>query len=382
MVLILLLLALAAAATLAIGSAEPFVEWAYEGSVFLLAGWVALRRNPRFGPVLISAAVLALWGFGQLAVGATVYRYATLSGALRVAALGATALVASEVFRPRHARERMLQGFAWFGFVLSVISVVAYYTSPGKIFWFFASPYPDVWGPFLSRNNFAQLLELAFPVGLWLGCRAHRTKHGSHYLWMSAAMLACGLVSASRAGAALLVLEAVLVFLLARPPDRRRLIPRFALGAIVLAALGGGEVLIGRLADSDPWRDRREIFQSSLAMIAARPWTGYGLGTFATVYPEFASFDPGAVIEHAHNDWLEWATEGGWPYAAAWMLLAMATLRPAFRSIWGMGVPAVFVHALVDYPFARFGVAAWLFILAGALESTGFETALSEGRPE
>ena len=40
-----LLLALAAAATLAIGSADPFVEWAYEGGVFLLAGWVALRRK-------------------------------------------------------------------------------------------------------------------------------------------------------------------------------------------------------------------------------------------------------------------------------------------------------------------------------------------------
>ena len=83
-------------------------------------------------------------------------------------------------------------------------------------------------------------------------------------------------------------------------------------------------------------------------MIAARPWTGYGLGNFATVYPEFARFDPGAVVEHAHNDWLEWATEGGWPYAAVWMLLAIAATRPALRSIWGIGVPAIFVHALVD----------------------------------
>ena len=53
------------------------------------------------------------------------------------------------------------------------------------------------------------------------------------------------------------------------------------------------------------------------------------------------------------------------------MLLAIATLRPALRSIWGIGVLAVFLHALVDYPFARFGVTAWLFILVGALESQG-----------
>ena len=359
------LLALAAAATLAIGSADAFTEWTYEGGVFLLAGWVVLRRKLLFGPILATTALLAIWGFAQLAVGATVYRYATWNGSLHVAALGATALVASVVFRQPGASGRLLRWFAWFGFVLSVASVVAYYTSPGKIFWLFPSPYPDVWGPFLSRNNFAQFLELALPVSLWLAC----TRRGTLYLWISAAMLACGLVSASRAGAGLLLLETALVFALARPPAPGRLIPMFTIGVVGLAALGGGEVLVDRFHDTDPFRDRREIFASSLTMIAARPWTGYGLGNFATVYPEFAQFDPGAVVEHAHNDWLEWATEGGWPYAAVWLLLALAATRPALRSIWGIGVPAVFLHALVDYPFARFGTAAWLFILAGALES-------------
>jgi O-antigen ligase len=373
----LLLLALAAAATLAIWSADPFVAWTYEGGVFILAGWVAIRKELRFGPILVTAALLAVWGFGQLAAGATVYRYATLNASLRVAALAATALVASEVFRHAEARGRMLRGllhgllygFAWFGFVLGIVSVVAYYTSSGSILWLFPSPYPDVWGPFLSRNNFAQFLELALPVALWLGCTAYRTRRGTLYMWMSATMLGCGLVSASRAGAVLLILEAAAVFVLARPPAPRRLIPLFAAGVMIFAALAGGEVLLHRLRDSDPLRDRREIFASSLAMIAARPWTGYGLGNFATVYPEFARFDPGAVVEHAHNDWLEWATEGGWPYAAVWMLLAISTLRPALRSIWAIGIPAVFLHALVDYPFARFGVTAWLFILIGALES-------------
>ena len=318
--------------------------------------------------MLVAAAVLAVWGFGQLAAGrdrlslCDVERLAAgrgtggdraggIRGVFR-ASRGAppvAAMVCLVRIRAQH-RER--------GGLLHVIR---------EILWLFPSPYPDVWGPFLSRNNFAQFLELAFPVALWLAC----TWRGTLYMWMSATMLACGLVSASRAGAVLLIVEAAAVFALARPPAPRRLIPLFAAGVMVLAALAGGEVLVHRLQDSDPFRDRREIFASSLAMIAARPWTGYGLGNFATVYPEFARFDPGAVVEHAHNDWLEWATEGGWPYAAAWMLLAISALRPALRSIWGIGVPAIFVHALVDYPFARFGVAAWLFILVGALESKG-----------
>jgi len=364
-------LALVTAATLAIWSTDPFTEWAYECGIFLLAGWVVLRRNIRISSALGAAAVLTVWGFGQLAMGATVYRYATLNASLRIAALGATAMVASAIFARAAARDRLLRWLAWFGFLLSIASVVAYYTSPGKILWLFASPYPDVWGPFLSRNNFAQFLELAFPVSLWLGCRTYHARRGILYLVMSATMLAAGVASASRAGAVLLILEAALVFVLARPPAWRRFIPLFGLGAMALATLAGGEVLIGRLLDPDPFRDRREIFAASLRMIEARPWSGYGLGNFATTYPEFAQFDPGAVVEHAHNDWLEWATEGGSPYAAVWLLLAVATLRPALRSIWGIGVPALFVHALVDYPFARVGVAAWLFILAGALESKG-----------
>ncbi len=137
----------------------------------------------------------------------------------------------------------------------------------------------------------------------------------------------------------------------------------------------------GRLADPDPLKVRREIFHSAAAMIAAHPWHGYGLGTFAAVYPEFAEFDNGASVEHAHNDWLEWAAEGGIPFAALWAVLAVCVARPAIRSFWGMGVLAVFLHALVDYPFARIGVAAWEFLLIGALlaeRSPGFSRLLLE----
>jgi len=340
-----------------------------------LACWVALRTKFRFRLSSTIWMLLAVWGFVQLGAGWTVYRNATLNGSLRVAAFSATALVASVVFSRPQRRERLLRGFAWFGLLVGVVSIVAYYASPGRILWLFSSPYPDVWGPFLSRNNFAQFMELVFPVALWLACSGRRSEDRLTYMWMSAVMLACGLASSSRAGAVLLVLETLGVFLLVRPRPGRRLVAGFAAGAIVFAALAGGDTLIQRFHDSDPLQYRREIYASSLAMIAERPWTGYGLGTFATVYPEFATFDAGAVVEHAHNDWLEWAGEGGWLYAGVWLLLALAVVRPALQSIWGIGIVAVFLHALVDYPFARFGVAACLFILVGALENSSARTA-------
>ncbi len=99
-------------------------------------------------------------------------------------------------------------------------------------------------------------------------------------------------------------------------------------------------------------------------MIGDHPWRGYGLGTFIDVYPTYARFDPGAVVDHAHNDWLEWAAEGGGGFLAAWALLAIAISPIAVRSTWGIGTIAVFLHALVDYPFAKFGIAAWVFVIS------------------
>jgi O-antigen ligase len=183
-------------------------------------------------------------------------------------------------------------------------------------------------------------------------------------------MLAAGLASASRAGAVLLVLEAaVILAAMPRPTlvSRPSLALRFGALVLALAALAGAGTLLGRLRDPDPLRYRREIAASTLKMIAEHPWRGFGLGTYVHVYPAYATFDPGAVVEHAHNDWLEWAAEGGLPLALLWLILAVGLAAPAVRSVWGLGILAALLHALVDYPFARFGLTAWNCALIGAL---------------
>jgi len=46
------------------------------------------------------------------------------------------------------------------------------------------------------------------------------------------------------------------------------------------------------------------MLQSTIAMAREKPWTGFGLGNFENVYPAYALFDDGAIVNHAHNDWL------------------------------------------------------------------------------
>ncbi len=351
------------AATLTIWIRSPFVSrvvsMGFECGVLALGAAWCLPAWTRWHVSFAALSAISLWGFVQLALGATVYRYATVDASLRFAALASTAWIAACSLERNSTRTALLRGFAWFGFLVSIFAVLEYYTSSGKVFWFFPSGYPDAWGPFLSRNNFAEFLELALPVALWLSA----TEDRALYNLMAAVMLAAGLASASRAGAVLLALETIAVFGILRRRPRWQWI---AATAACVAVAGAGE-LGRRILQPNPLQYRREMAHSALSMIADHPWRGFGLGTFETVYPAYAEFDSGTLVDHAHNDWLEWASEGGLPFAAVWAVLALSMLRPAIRSVWGLGIPAIFLHALVDYPFARFGLTAWVFALIGAL---------------
>jgi O-antigen ligase len=85
------------------------------------------------------------------------------------------------------------------------------------------------------------------------------------------------------------------------------------------------------------------------------------------VYPEFATFDVGATVDHAHNDWAEWTAEGGVPMLVLMLSIAAATFRPALRSGWALGIHAVFLHSLVDFPLQIPAIAALLFTFVAAL---------------
>jgi len=352
---------------MSVWSTDPLLIWGYEVAVFTLTAVACfeLRRLPAVGFPVVA---IGLWGFIQLAAGTTVYRWATVNAALQNAALAATALGSFLALRNQQRQAAFLRGFRSIGLAVSLVSVLCYWTSPGKILWMFPAIYPDNWGPFPSRNNFAQFLELCFPVALYEASLDATARKGWNWTgWIPpAVILGAGLASASRAGAVLLAAEALAALWLMWGRIRARALV-FAGGAVAFAALGGASTLLHRLAEPDPLQIRREIFRSTAAMIAERPWGGYGLGSYATVYPEFAAFDSGAEVQHAHNDWLEWTAEGGVFYAAMWASVGVWAVRPALRSVWGLGIPAVFLHALVDYPFARLGVSAWAFLLLGAL---------------
>jgi len=144
------------------------------------------------------------------------------------------------------------------------------------------------------------------------------------------------------------------------------------LGSVVavamLTAIAGWELVWNRLQQPDPYAQRRDMNRSSLAMIQARPVTGFGLGTWSIAYPGYALYDDGSFVNQAHNDWAQWAAEGGIPFLLLMLAIAGLTVPPAVRTIWGVGILVVFVQCWVDYPMQqRPALAAFYFAMLGVI---------------
>jgi hypothetical protein len=93
---------------------------------------------------------------------------------------------------------------------------------------------------------------------------------------------------------------------------------------------------------------------------------GVGLGNWPAAYPAYAIFDEGYFANQAHNDWAQWAVEGGLPFVLLILSIAVWSIPNAIRTGWGIGVVVVFLQCLVDYPIQRMGVALIFFTLIAA----------------
>ena len=340
-------------------------------AIFWTAGWAFRRLCLRGSYLLLPLAGVLAWGLFQLLLRTTVYRFDTWEAVLFWGTLFVVVFLSLQTLHEDAVRRAFLRALFYFGFAISVLATTQYFTSGGKVFWLFPSGYPDALGPFVYRNNYAAFIELLLPLAILEALR-DRQRALPHSI-MAGVMYASVIASASRAGALLATFEVLVVLALALG---KRLISRRRLGVAMLAILAsaaiftsvfGWRVLLDRLKEPDPFVHRREMLQSSLAMARERPWMGFGLGSFQEVYPAYATFDIGLIVNHAHNDWAEWLAEGGVPFLLLLTSVALWSAGPAFRSIWGIGLLSVFLHALVDYPMQRLGLAVWVFVLLGAL---------------
>lgn len=358
-------------------------RWAlslFQAGVFGVAIVWAVRMI--FRPYRLRGSVLLiplggaiLWGLWHLLARRTVYRLETWNAVLGWATNFTLFLLSLQVLAFFEIRQAFRKALLFFGFALSVVSVLQFFTSKDKIFWLFPARYAvRALGPFVNGDHYASFIALVLPLALYSIGTEPRKAAG--YAAMAGAMFASVIAGASRAGSLLVTLElAVLLFPVALKNMSSRQMPvpklvRIVAFVLLFTAVVGWEALWARFQDPDPYRGRREMLYSSLSMIRDRPWTGFGLGAWPTVYPAYALFDIGVFTNHAHCDWAEWAAEGGLLFVAMLLSVFVWSIRAAIQCPWGAGVVAVFLHSTVDFPLQKPSLAALLFVLLAALAAS------------
>jgi O-antigen ligase len=333
-------------------------------------GWMAvsLIKPVRLPDQAGLVALIGAWGFLQIAFHTTLLPQLTLDNAM-VWALGAGAFVlGSQILRERAGRKLFLELLLWSLTALAVIAMFQFYNMPVLVFGIFPAE-TGVTGTFLNRNQFAAMMELAAPLALHHMVDRNPLIGGLCY----AMILAATITSGSRTGVILVCVEMTIFLVLVLFARRRgakailSIVAGVALVAAVASIVAGTDQIRSRFEDKNPDVFRRQLFDSTLRLIAKRPWTGYGLGTWRAVYPQVATFDAALLANEAHNDWAQWASDGGIPFALLMAALVVWIAKPATQSIWGLGVLSVMVHSYVDFPIREPALSFLWFAMAGAV---------------
>ena len=356
---------------------DPWAIYGLYIAVFLvgigyLVSTLINRRPLILHPLQAVPATAALWALAQVALGISVNPSQSLNAALLWTANAVVFFVGTQIFSDRRCNERFRTALVYGGAALSVQAVLQLYTDDKSVFWLFRSTYHAlVMGPVPYHNHFSALILLILPIAL------HRALTDSRRLFssgvMAAAMAGAVFASESRSGTALVVAEVAAGVLLGAARIAKPIRVRVAVGLLVVSVIAGGVLVAGadrvlqRYSTGDSTRLPMDV--SSLQMIRARPLVGFGLGAWPSVYPKFASFDDGLFSNQAHCDWLQWASEGGVGMALAMAWLGIALSVRAIRSVWGIGIPAVLLLGLIDFPFQK-PIVALVFFAVASVQAT------------
>ena len=355
---------------------------------------------------------------------------ATRLFACRIFALLAVYLAARNWLATRESLRRSAWVALIGGAALAVVALAQYFSSPPNTIYWNMPTGGAVFGPFVCRNHYPDFMALC--IGLGAGALVSNRKSSKLVaapdpqrgpFWMKAldlltaplpllqrpgavAAVAClGLMlasipfSLSRGGLLALVAAAIATFVLARGRGSagggaaRSAVTLAAAGAFAAVAWLGGQSLADRLNQVGSGRspdDRTALWSATLPQIPGFWLGGAGNGTHLRIEPLGRSETErqpiaNAVAEHAHNEYLESAVEGGLPRFAialalpAFALLALArgyrrlhdrSVGPSILGVW-FGLSMIAAHAVTDFALhipavALLAVTATAFGMAAA----------------
>ncbi|WP_421270468.1 Wzy polymerase domain-containing protein [Aeromonas taiwanensis] len=361
----------------------PFNAWGWIfASLVMALGLWQVTINQR---LIASPLLMTLWLAGLLLLLPMAYPGFDLkdNAIPRLLGLFAGLLFLASLYQwrfDREARDRLLYLLLGAVAIEALLGLVQYYLLvPGN--WIgYDTRVNRPYGIFQQPNVMASFMATGLSLAIWLEMRGHANPwlKGLRYGVILATSVLL-VVLQSRVGqlGGLLALF-LLVPLLYRQHQLGRVLVLVGLGiALGLLSLYG---LSGAKRGLEIYQSggMRSIYWPYAAkLIAETPWTGWGYGSFESVflhhYMADKALNPAMVqieynLDHPHNEFLYWAVEGGLAPMVGMVLMGVALLWRVSRAGWVKGaallalVAPILLHTQTEYPFYH-AIALWWALL-------------------
>ena len=347
---------------------------------------------------------------------------ATILGFFKVLAYIGVFFLATQLFDSGKRKSTMLTVLIILGCFEAGYGILQYLLGWNTIFGI-TNPY-DSWvafGTYINRNHFAGLMDLTFPLAfafafysyqLWSDPqrRIASTRSGGEsplefrivfYLFLVVIMVMGVVFSNSRGGIISVSFALIALSVLTLLKVRRRSWGVVIAGLVTMAVafclwIGMGTILHrfvnmsqaeyeGTLRRSMMWSDTVQLFRHN-------PILGTGLGTYEDALRPFQTHLVNLTVDHAHNDYLEFASETGLIgfvllfvpifYLLVRMIISFLRDHRRYRSAILLGcigsTLALLTHSLTDF---NLQVPANAMIFAAIL-GVGYKAACAEPRQE
>ena len=210
--------------------------------------------------------------------------------------------------------------------------LIQYFSGSPYILGFRKSAYLDrATGTYVNPNHFAGFLAMVVPLALSFvlyhvekirDARTKRVRGDKPYFVLSYLTIALFLwsgiiVSQSRLGIiASMIGVALTIFFWAstrwRPSTTVISLAGMSIVLVLVSLWIGVEPVAARFEMLEAsYLGRQGIWMDTLEIIKSHPWLGTGLGSFRDVYTQHQTVYLNRIVNHAHNDYLEFAVELG-----------------------------------------------------------------------
>ena len=273
----------------------------------------------------------------------SIYPNVTLVAFFKLLAYLGAFILAVHLFDSGRRRSKLVLALICLGCFEAGYGIMQHLLSWNKIFGV-TDPY-DLWvaiGTYINRNHFAGVIELTFPFAfasafysyqLWSEPKhtdpSARQGSGNEsslgfrivfFLFLVVIMILSVIFSYSRGGilsvAITLMVLSLLTFLKVRRKSWGLVIGSLAALAVGFSLWMGLGNLLSRFQAMGQSKflqssERSMIWSDTLQLVRANPVLGTGLGTFGEAFRPFQTNLVNLHIDHAHNDYLEFASETG-----------------------------------------------------------------------